>query len=151
MNCKYCNEEYQTGYGTFCSRSCCNRARGPRSEQTKAKIAQAGRENHHSSSRNYTKVRAVNSDPAKRLKAKNTWILKRDYSTAHFGTIKRWIRQEVNSCEICGLNTWRDLPLPLEIHHVDGDKKNNMRENLQVLCPNCHALTFNWRGRKSTL
>ena len=37
--------------------------------------------------------------------------------------------------------------MPLEIHHIDGNHKNNHLENLQILCPNCHALTNNYRGR----
>lgn len=30
---------------------------------------------------------------------------------------------------------------PLTIDHIDGDASNNKRENLRVLCPNCHSLT----------
>lgn len=26
----------------------------------------------------------------------------------------------------------------LDIDHIDGNNKNNKKENLQVLCPNCH-------------
>jgi predicted HNH restriction endonuclease len=33
---------------------------------------------------------------------------------------------------------------PLEIHHKDGSKKNNSEDNLDLLCPNCHSLTFNY-------
>lgn len=35
----------------------------------------------------------------------------------------------------------------MEVHHKDGDHLNNQLENLELLCPNCHALTENWRGR----
>jgi len=28
----------------------------------------------------------------------------------------------------------------LEIDHIDGNKKNNAKENLQILCANCHTL-----------
>lgn len=34
----------------------------------------------------------------------------------------------------------------LEIHHIDGNRNNNLENNLQVLCPNCHAMTENYRG-----
>ena len=50
-------------------------------------------------------------------------------------------------CECCGLSTWRDQPIRLEIHHIDGDKLNNEESNLSILCPNCHALTTNYRGK----
>lgn len=35
---------------------------------------------------------------------------------------------------------------PLEVDHIDGDAYNNVRENLIVLCPNCHALTSTHRA-----
>jgi 5-methylcytosine-specific restriction endonuclease McrA len=50
-------------------------------------------------------------------------------------------------CEGCGLTAWRDAPLPLELHHVNGDGHDNRLENLQLLCPNCHSQTDNWGGR----
>lgn len=52
-----------------------------------------------------------------------------------------------NKCECCGLEKWRNEKIPLEVHHIDGDHLNNVLENLQLLCPNCHALTDNWRGK----
>lgn len=49
-------------------------------------------------------------------------------------------------CEICGyegynLKTGKTI---LQIHHIDGNSKNNTPENLQVICPNCHAKTENY-------
>ncbi len=46
-------------------------------------------------------------------------------------------------CEICKWsekNPFYD-EIPVEIHHIDGNKKNNKDTNLVVLCPNCHSLT----------
>jgi hypothetical protein len=37
--------------------------------------------------------------------------------------------------------------LPFALHHVNGDRSDNRLENLEVLCPNCHALTANFSGR----
>lgn len=45
-----------------------------------------------------------------------------------------------SKCEICGLSTWLDSPIPLELHHIDGNHYNNELTNLQIICPNCHAL-----------
>lgn len=50
-------------------------------------------------------------------------------------------------CECCGLNEWMGRSLPLEIHHIDGNRLNNSLNNLQILCPNCHSQTPNWRSR----
>lgn len=51
-------------------------------------------------------------------------------------------------CERCGCREWRGLPIPLELHHVNGDRDDNRLENLELLCPNCHALTENHSGRR---
>lgn len=36
--------------------------------------------------------------------------------------------------------------IPLEVNHIDGNAKNNIEENLELLCPNCHSLTHNFRN-----
>lgn len=52
-----------------------------------------------------------------------------------------------HKCECCKLSEWLEEQIPLEIHHLDGDHLNNELENLQLLCPNCHAQTDNYKGR----
>ena len=37
--------------------------------------------------------------------------------------------------------------IPLEVHHLNGDNKDNDPSNLQLVCPNCHALTDFYRGK----
>ena len=43
-------------------------------------------------------------------------------------------------CELCGISSWRGVDLVLELHHKDGDHYNNVIENFQLLCPNCHSI-----------
>lgn len=50
-------------------------------------------------------------------------------------------------CEMCGRTEWLGKPIPLEIHHVNGNNMDNRIENLQILCPNCHSFTDNYRGK----
>jgi TPP-dependent indolepyruvate ferredoxin oxidoreductase alpha subunit len=50
-------------------------------------------------------------------------------------------------CEQCHRTIWLGKEIPLELHHKDGNRKNNQRSNLDLLCPNCHALTDNYRGK----
>ena len=56
-------------------------------------------------------------------------------------------RTGIRHCEHCGLSEWQGQAIPLEIHHINGNNLDNRIENLQLLCPNCHALTNNYRGR----
>ena len=53
-----------------------------------------------------------------------------------------------NKCAKCG---WGELnqytnKIPLEVEHIDGNYKNNLEENLILLCPNCHSLTSTYKG-----
>ena len=70
------------------------------------------------------------------------------------GDVSNYVRRYLfkkyhNSCQLCGwsqINKFTRL-IPLQIHHIDGDCMNNSEENLQLLCPNCHALTENFGSR----
>lgn len=57
------------------------------------------------------------------------------------------IKERGHNCDICKLSSWLNGPIPIEVHHIDGDRTNNSETNLQLVCPNCHALTSNYRGK----
>lgn len=69
---------------------------------------------------------------------------------------KYLMRKYDNKCQKCG---W-GIPNPtsntvcLDMHHIDGDYKNNKLSNVEILCPNCHSITDNYKrvqhNRKST-
>jgi hypothetical protein len=63
-------------------------------------------------------------------------------------TIKNYLlNKRGHKCESCFNELWLDKPIPLETHHINGDAKNNLVNNLQLLCPNCHALTDSYKGK----
>lgn len=56
-------------------------------------------------------------------------------------------------CPLCGFSEKRNInddTSVCEVHHIDGNNKNNHLTNLCILCPNCHALTQNFRSLKNT-
>ena len=64
--------------------------------------------------------------------------------------VRRYMLEKSNyCCEQCGYNKINQYTgnSILQLHHKDGNCKNNIEENLEVLCPNCHALTDNFGSR----
>ena len=52
------------------------------------------------------------------------------------------------ACEECGWSKKAvDGRIPLELHHINGNASDNRLKNLVILCPNCHSLKPNHRGR----
>lgn len=54
-----------------------------------------------------------------------------------------------DECQRCG---WHEKVsgaefTPCELHHKDGNSHNHLRENLELICPNCHSLTPNYRAK----
>jgi hypothetical protein len=84
-------------------------------------------------------------NPAKPLEE----ILVEDSIYPSYKLAKRLIKAGLKEtiCECCKLSKWQNKPIPLELHHINGIHSDNRIDNLQLLCPNCHALTDNYRGK----
>jgi hypothetical protein len=46
-----------------------------------------------------------------------------------------WSTVREIGCTGCGFNKWSKI---LQVHHIDRNPRNNLLENLTILCPNCH-------------
>ena len=51
---------------------------------------------------------------------------------------------EPKCCECGNGIVWNNKPLRLQIDHKNGNKKDNRRENIRIICPNCHTQTETW-------
>jgi hypothetical protein len=78
---------------------------------------------------------------------KGTELKKFDELVSTDAIKKRLVKERGHQCECCQKTMWLGGSIVLELDHVNGDRFNNTRENLRLLCPNCHALTPTYRGK----
>jgi len=71
------------------------------------------------------------------LDQNKAWSKKKDFGL-EFDTYKNLTKE----CIICGFNKIVDL------HHIDENKQNNVKDNLIGLCPNHHKMLHNFKFRK---
>jgi 5-methylcytosine-specific restriction endonuclease McrA len=70
-----------------------------------------------------------------------------EISTSEY--IRKFVFERANyACELCGWDKKHPVSnnILVVIHHKDGDATNNKPDNLQCLCPNCHAMTETYGG-----
>lgn len=153
MVCLTCQSE--TSNPKFCSRSCAathnNKSFPKRAQSRPCKICYST----VPSSRTYCKSCWQNKNriiSQKENKIKDwengIWRGGTDYGLSKI--IRDYLLNKSNfSCDKCRFNTPHpnDGKTILEINHIDGNGLNHSPNNLEVLCPNCHALTSTYRGR----
>ncbi len=70
--------------------------------------------------------------------------------------LERWKtklrRQANNCCQACGDGANYPSNRPLDIHHKDSDKSNNLNNNVLVLCRKCHQdihrIGYRWLNKR---
>lgn len=78
------------------------------------------------------------------------WLAEPSSATLADGSLSETVRNYLieQAGNICPCGDTRRNPVtkkrPLEINHIDGNSRNNNPDNLEVLCPTCHALTPNY-------
>ena len=134
--CQYCNNEFsKRGLGyhqTFCKSNPNRKEPPPKSDA----FYEAMRKRRGNASNQWTDVKweTIPFEQLSREKRRERLLAESEFKCSQCGFCKT---------RSCGGSI-------LEIDHIDGDHTNNQRQNLRVLCPNCHALTPNFRnwGRK---
>jgi hypothetical protein len=138
--CLKCGEQHEKS-GTYCSRSCANSRIFSDEAKLKKSIALKGKPAFRS---HYDKE-------AQAAKSRQRWLEK--YNATPFVELgienrrRRVFEEQDYCCNKCGISEWQGFKIPLELEHKDGNSTNNVRENLEGLCPNCHSITDTWRGR----
>lgn len=149
MKCDYCNERdgiFQQSNNKICCQKHYNSC-----PKIKAKNSQGLKNAYSTGTRN---AKEIYNNAKDESKEKMNWSKGLNTGT-HFvyngkGNHKdALIKERGHKCESCRLETWMSEPITLELDHIDGDNKNNVKENLRLLCCNCHSLTPTWRGRNN--
>lgn len=81
------------------------------------------------------------------LKDKTNGTISKTKAISH--NVKRWLKEtRGEKCEKCGWSVKHSITgnIPIEVNHIDGDADNTTPSNLELLCPNCHSLTPNFRN-----
>lgn len=72
------------------------------------------------------------------------------YSEKNFGN--RAIRDFLSTqfgykCSFCGISEWNNIPITLEVEHIDGNSEDSSPSNVCLICPNCHSQTSTYKGK----
>ena len=63
-------------------------------------------------------------------------------------TLRKILTETVGyNCADCGISDWNGKEITLQVDHIDSNAGNNMPDNVQLLCPNCHSQSKYWGGR----
>lgn len=153
MTCELCSKEHDGKYGSgrFCTSSCA------RSFATKTKRQEIN-----------NKLSIINGIKRICSDCGATFIKHRNYGSRKycidckrlpskytpFNNLKgdkarrlRLIKEHGTICSVCNLSIWNSKPMPVELDHIDGNPENNLKENLRLICPNCHAQTDTYKGK----
>ncbi len=162
MKCQTCQEDFQPKYkaNVYCSRACAARSNNrkypkrtrvpnPPCATCGIELGQKKKKGTYCASCRAPSLRAIyiqqwlDGKISGGVGKAEAWL-----ST----TIRTFLLEKARlQCERCGFDTPhpQDGQSILEINHINGDGTDHRPGNLEVICPNCHALTASYRGRNA--
>ncbi len=150
-NCLYCHNifeaklsEVKRGYGKFCNRSCSSSYTSPDKILKPNCICVYCKKEFY---RNASKKKLSRSglyfccrkhkDMGQRLESGFKEIHPPHYGNGSCSYRAKALKEFPHKCNRCG---WNEYVGALEVHHIDENRKNNIINNLEILCPNCHMV-----------
>lgn len=124
--------------------------KGGNLKTVKKKIKQMGLDDSHFTFQRWNKGFTSDDNPSIKKKPIEEILVENSGWCSH-SIKKRLLKEGIKKCECerCHRTEWEGVEIPLELHHINGVHSDNRLENLQILCPNCHALTDNYSGKSS--
>tara|TARA_Y100000310_G_scaffold56232_1_gene51567 strand:+ start:16038 stop:16760 length:723 start_codon:yes stop_codon:yes gene_type:complete len=122
------------------------KSKGGNYRTVKNKIKALKLDTSHFTGQSYLKGKTHNwakSIPLKDILVKNS--LYTSTNNLKYRLFKEGIFEK--KCYNCDIIQWLGEDISFELDHINGDNSDNRKENLTILCPNCHSLTPTYRGR----
>lgn len=156
--CENCNKKHNGEYasGRFCSKWCSHSfVTKIKRKEINIKVSKTMRSKlHHPkngfANPGYARDKAIQNSLKTRIRKQNEKInnLPTEQLPKHLRK-KKLLIEENYKCHICRQDEmWQGKKLSLQMDHIDGNSNNNTRENLRIVCPNCHSQTETWGTKR---
>lgn len=145
--CEKCGKIHdgKFGSGRFCSLSCSNSRVPSKEHREKTSATLTGKK---ATKKDEAKWRASLSQAhKKRREDRLIEIMLLDFDALSEKEKRcRIFKEQSEKCLECGItNSWNGKSLKFDLDHIDGNHLNNARNNLRLICPNCHSQTPTYR------
>jgi len=152
INCFHCNKsvsvkqkEINQGFGKFCSRSCSAqfREKNKKKQEPNVKCAICQKDFYKNLSRQKNSKSGIffccraHKYEAMKVGGIMEVIFPHNESTGIYNYRVIAFRVKPKICERCGYD---HNEAALIVHHKDRNRNNNVIDNLEILCANCHAI-----------
>ena len=146
---RFCSKTCARSFSTYTKRSQINQVVKLKAQGRPSPLRGRTQTTEHVQKRTARSPESIEQARVKTQKLREDRYLNAAFDDLHILQKKKRVLEEQNgACNKCGITNWLGNYLPLELEHKDGNNQNNDRNNLEVLCPNCHSQTPTWRKAK---